>query len=122
MLECNKTLKLGITKADFYLLHPISFSGIPPRDRRGLKLFDGMVMFLEWDSSARINRHRSKRVSAGAVSTIVCRVGFCRDRLRVDFEQILVGVVDDVAVVDIVGVVDEAAVVLKNVQFEWRDW
>ena len=75
-------------------------------------------MFLEWDSSARINRHRSKRVSAGAVSTIVCRVGFCRDRLRIDFEQILVGVVDDVAV----GVVDEAAVVLQYVQFEWRDW
>ena len=79
-------------------------------------------MFLEWDSSARINCHRSKRVSAGAVSTIVCRVGFCRDRLRIDFEQILVGVVDDVAVVDVVGVVDEAAVVLQYVQFEWRDW
>jgi len=42
-------------------------------------------------------------------------VGFCRDRLRIDFEQILVGVVDDVAVVDVIGVVNDAAVVLQNV-------
>lgn len=80
-----------------------------------------MVMFLEGNSSARIDRHWSKRVSAGAVSTIVSGVGFCRDRLRIDFEQILVGVVDDAAVVDVVGVVDEAAVVLQYVEFEWRD-
>ena len=46
-------------------------------------------------------------------------VSFCRDRMRIDFQQILVGVVDDVVdAVAVVGVVDEAAVVLKNVQFD----
>ncbi len=80
-----------------------------------------MVMFLKGDSGSRINCNRIS--TAGAVSAIVSGVSFCRDRMRIDFQQILVGVVDDVVdAVAVVGVVDEAAVVLKNVQFDWGDW
>jgi hypothetical protein len=80
-----------------------------------------MVMFLKGDSGSRINSNRI--ATTGAVSAIVSGVSFCRDRMRIDFQQILVGVVDDVVdAVAVVGVVDEAAVVLKNVQFDWGDW
>ena len=88
-------LDLSKNKMTGYLFHSVSLSGISSWHRRGLKFFHWMMMLLERDTGFGIYSHWGP-LRAGVV--IIGGVCFSCDCL-INFEQILICIVDNAAVV-----------------------